>query len=444
MKNKKGTRSALGLCSLLRILLAGLAALAFGLAPLPSPGTTLAALDGSSLISTSTPEGRLAVFDDVWGTIEERYYDPTFHGIDWQASRVNFRPLAARANGSHEFYEVIRKMIAALRDAHTRVYAPDEKYDWWNPRFVTVGFTIREVEGLPTVVHVEQDSPAAQRGIRPGDVVVKIDDVPSLELIRDQLQQSQPADALARFRAFSTLLEGAAGTSVKVAWQTRKGKTRAAEFTRFWTERHLGFSSQQKGNLAIIRIDAFTQPLALDFAKALPKMISGAAGIILDFRANGGGDAEAMTDVASLFLEDGTKLGRFADRSGGSLELQTYLKRLWPSASTVRLPLAVLTSESTSSAAEIMTSALQTKHRAEVVGTETCGCVLAIRNRHGLPDGGVLDVSEFDYKTADGSRLEGHGIRPDKVTTMKRQDLYTGRDRALERAASDLKTTSKK
>ena len=41
-----------------------------------------AATDDTSLVSTTTREGRLAVFDDVWETIQERYYDPAFRGID--------------------------------------------------------------------------------------------------------------------------------------------------------------------------------------------------------------------------------------------------------------------------------------------------------------------------------------------------------------------------
>jgi hypothetical protein len=42
----------------------------------------------------------------------------------------------------------------------------------------------------------------------------------------------------------------------------------------------------------------------------LPAVLEGAEGIVLDLRGNGGGDAEAMADVASLFLDDGTNLGR--------------------------------------------------------------------------------------------------------------------------------------
>jgi len=404
-------------------------------------GVARASRDDSSLVSTATVEGRLAVFDDVWETIEDHYYDPKFHGIDWQAKRALFRPAAARAGSSHEFYELLRQMIASLRDAHTRVYSPDEKFDWWNPRFVTVGLTMREVEGVPTVIYIEPGSPASRTDLRVGDAIVSIDDIPVAEFINRRLEASGLAhDPEARFRAVTSLFDGQPGTTVKVGWTSRNGKHKSAVLQRYWTQRLLGFNNQRKGNIAILRLDAFTQTVALDFSKSLPEVLDGAQGIVLDLRFNGGGDAEAMADVASLFLEDGINLGKFADRSGASFELQTFSKRLWriPRMSSIKLPLVVLTSESTSSAAEILVAALQAKQRARVIGTETCGCVLAIRNRHALPDGGVLDVSEFDYRTAAGVRLEGSGIKPDTLMKLTRADIYSRRDAALELAKEIL------
>jgi carboxyl-terminal processing protease len=109
-----------------------------------------------------------------------------------------------------------------------------------------------------------------------------------------------------------------------------------------------------------------------------------------------------------------------------------------PQLTRIKLPLVVLTSESTSSAAEIMVKALQMQHRARVIGSVTCGCVLAIRNRHPLPDGGLLDVSEFDYRTADGVRLEGLGIKPDSAVRLTRTDIYSRRDTVLEVAKNVL------
>src|SRR5689334_22273766 len=187
--------------------------------------------DDATVVSTATVEGRLAVFDDAWETIEDRYYDPKFHGIDWQAKRATYRPAAARAANTLEFYDVLRQMIASLRDAHTRIYSPDEKFDWWSPRFVTVGVTVREIEGVPTVIHVDPSSAAAKTEIQPGDVIVSIDNIP----VADYLAQRMRANGLAndpsiRFRAIAALLEGASGTDVKIGWTTRKGKQKSAVF----------------------------------------------------------------------------------------------------------------------------------------------------------------------------------------------------------------------
>ncbi len=413
------------------------------IAQLAAPSVTSRAVgDDSALVSTATPEGRLAVFDDIWETIQDRYYDPNFHGIDWQAKRAAFRPAAARAASTHEFYELMREMIASLRDAHTRVYGPEEKFDWWNPRFVTVGLAIREVEGVPIVLQIDPNSAAARTDVRVGDAIVRVDNQPVAELIKQRLQNSDSVtDESARYRTIATLFDGAAGSSVKVEWKTGNGKLKSAVLPRYWSQRQLSFSTQRKGKLAILKLDAFTQSLALEFSRALPHALEGVEGIVLDLRANGGGDAEAMADVVSLFLDDGINLGRFADRSGASFELQTYSKRLWrvPQLSQINLPLVVLASESTSSAAEIMAAVLQVKHRARVIGTGTCGCVLAIRNRHALPDGGLLDVSEFDYRTADGVRLQDRGVTPDQFTPLTRADIYSRRDPALDAALRFLK-----
>jgi carboxyl-terminal processing protease len=415
-------------------------------APLATPPSSYARYDDASLVSTTTPEGRLAVFDDVWETIEDRYYDPRFNGVDWQAKRASFRPAAAKATSTHEFYDLVRQMLASLRDAHTRVYSPDEKFDWWSPRFVTVGLAVREIGGLPVIVQVEPNSDAARTNIRAGDVIVSIDNVPVAKFIEQRLENSGAGvTERTRYRSIAGLFDGPAGTPVKIAWSTHDGKVKSAVLERYWTQRQLGFSMQRKGKLAILKIDAFTQSVALDFSKALPSAVEGAEGIVLDLRANGGGDAEAMADVASLFLDDGINLGRFADRSGASFELQTYSKRLWrvPQLSQIKLPLVVLTSESTSSAAEIMVAALQARRRARVIGSGTCGCVLAIRNRHALPDGGVLDVSEFDYRTASGVRLQDLGVTPNELTRLTRSDLYSHRDPTLAAAKKFLEASIK-
>jgi hypothetical protein len=64
-----------------------------------------------SSVSTTTLEDRLAVFDDAWQTVYERYYDPAFHGVDWEAERAQFRPHAAQARTSAELYKMLRRKL---------------------------------------------------------------------------------------------------------------------------------------------------------------------------------------------------------------------------------------------------------------------------------------------------------------------------------------------
>lgn len=420
----------------LLVFLGTLSFFCFSFSPVPLSSSA------HTLVSTATREGRLAVFDDAWSRIDERYYDREFHGLDWDAQRIAFRELAADAGSSRELYAVLRRMIGPLDDPHTRVFAPEERFDWWRPRFVSTGIAIAEVHGLPTVIQLERSSSPQRAGVRVGDVIETVNGQPAASLLNDRLATlPAPATASARFRVFAKLLDGPPASSVEVSWKTKNGTRKSARFDRYWEQRELGVRARrEQGEYAVIEIDAFTKPIAAAFARGLKKKLDGARGVIVDLRGNGGGDAEAMTDIASTFLGSGSNLGQFTDRFGISFTISTHSRSLFSPdlIAQTKLPLIVLTSERTSSAAEIFIEALKVSKRATILGTETCGCVLAVRTRHELPDGGLLDISEMDYKTAEGHRLEGHGIKPDEIVTVERRDLYSGRDRAMEIALAKL------
>ena len=408
----------------------------------PSPLLLPSARAESTFVSTTTREGRLAVFDDAWSTIDERYYDRSFHGLDWEAQRTSFRSLAAQANNGQELYALLRRMIANLHDPHTRIFAPEEKFDWWRPRFVSTGVGVAEVEGLPTVVQVERDSAPQRAGVRVGDVIETVNGETAISLVANRLAAlPTAASSSSRFRVFARLLDGPPDTSVEIGWKEKNGKQNSARFERHWQQRELGVRARrERGKYAVIEVDAFTKPIVAVFARALQEKLKGARGLILDLRGNGGGDAEAMADVASTFLQPGLNLGQFTDRFGASFTISTHSRSLFSPdlIAQTKLPLIVLTSERTSSASEIFVEALKVSTRATIIGTETCGCVLAVRTRHELPDGGLLDISELDYQTAAGDRLEGHGLKPDEIVKVERSDLYARRDRAMERAIDKL------
>jgi carboxyl-terminal processing protease len=439
MKNltTKLKRTALALCA---------AASLFALAPAPR---LAARADAPRAEYSATREGRLRIFDEVWEQVRQRYFDPGLHGVDWQGLRVELRPRAADARGEAELYALLRSMLGHLRDPHTRVYAPGEGDDWRVQRYVSAGVAVRELRGQVVVTDVDRDTDASRAGLRAGDAVLRVDGEPVAAIVSRRLaEQDADGSSSARLVAVSRLFDGPQGSNVGVTF-ARAGETREREATlkRERRTRLPSFDVRGAGRgVRVVRFNIFTPESAAQFARALGDELKGARALVIDLRDNGGGEAESMADFASTLLPAGLSLGRFTDRTG-AVRLEPFTRAaLLSSADSFRRfagPLVLLTSPRTASAAEVFAASLRETNRAAVIGETTCGCVLGIRRRHTLPDGGLLDVSELDYHTAGGTRLEGAGLRPDVTVEPTREDLRRRRDPAVERALEILKDVRK-
>ncbi|HZH31355.1 MAG TPA: S41 family peptidase [Pyrinomonadaceae bacterium] len=419
--------------------------LVFILYPFP---LTLSPSSAHGRVTTATREGRLIVFDEAWQTIRERYYDPELHGVDWEDQRARLRPLAAEAASETEFYSVLRRLTSRLRDAHTRVFSPDERFDWQRPTYIGVGLSLREIGGEIIVAGVERGGEAERGGVRAGDALLSIEGEPVAAAFARRLAEEVGASTVsaARQQAAARLFKGERDTFVTAVFardNARAGTARSVRLRRVLQSRPPALNVQRRAGFPVVTFNMFVPEIASELMRALRRgELRGARGLVIDLRDNGGGQAETMTDIASAFLPQGTNLGEFTDRDGRvSSAPQTRAAMLF-AADTVaqfRGAVVVLTGTRTASAAEILAAALQETRRARVVGEHTCGCVLAIRRRHTLPDGGLLDISEMDFRTARHTRLEGRGITPDELVQPTRRDISDGRDPALERAIDILK-----
>jgi carboxyl-terminal processing protease len=413
----------------------------------PAPLSLSPSATAHGRVTTATREGRLIVFDEAWQTIRERYYDPSLHGVDWEELRARLRPLAAEAGGETEFYSVLRRLTSRLRDAHTRVFSPDERFDWQRPTYISVGVSVREIAGEIVVTGVERGGEAERGGVRAGDALLSLDGEPVAEVFARRLTEEVGAstDMAARQQAAARLFKGARDTFVTAVFarDNERAGTRSVRLRRVLQSRPPALNVQKSEGFPVVSFNMFVPEIASELMRALRKgELRGARGLVIDLRDNGGGHAETMTDIASAFLPQGTNLGEFTDRDGHvSSAPQTRAALLFAADAVAefRGAVVVLTSTRTASAAEILAAALQETHRARVIGEHTCGCVLAIRRRHTLPDGGLLDISEMDFRTARHTRLEGAGITPDELVSPTRRDISDGRDPALERALKILK-----
>src|SRR3954451_16628962 len=66
------------------------------------------------------------IFEDVWRTVRDRFYDPHFHGLDWPAMRERYRAGAAEATSDERLAGVINDMLSELHASHTRYYSAEQ------------------------------------------------------------------------------------------------------------------------------------------------------------------------------------------------------------------------------------------------------------------------------------------------------------------------------
>lgn len=385
-------------------------------------------------------EERIRVFDQVWRAIFDNYYDKNFRGVDWRQQRDLFRPQAESAATNAELYRVLRQMLGTLGDAHTRIYSPDDGFDRYRPSGLTVGLIVRRIEGRPVVAWVEPNSDVARQEIHPGLIVSRVDGEPVekvLQRLRKEIGDSSTSTAL-ELQSLDRLFYGPRDTPVVATFVDSEGQQKTATLIRRYAEfQRKVVSHLLPYKIGYVELTGFGPEIEREFDLAMQQM-QGTRGMILDLRNNGGGFVTTVAQVASYFFSEETDLGEFITRYGRSTRRRTQKLR-----NVYREPLIVLVSSRSASGSEIFAAAMQERKRALIVGTNptTCGCLLGVSRTLKLADGGKLNISDTDYRTALGRRVEGLGIKPDQQIEVRITDLVAGHDRALEEAADLLGRT---
>jgi carboxyl-terminal processing protease len=385
-------------------------------------------------------EDRGRLFDQVWRAINDNYYDRNFNGVDWRIQRDIYRPQAEAATTSDDLYRVLRQMIGRLGDAHTRIYSPEDRFDRFRPTGTSVGVIVRRIEGKPVVVSVEPGSEAYRLGVRPGFTVSRIDGTPidtKLERIRADVGESSTQTAL-ELQSYDRIFSGQHDTTVSVTFIDLEGKYLPVTLMRKYVEyQRRVIVRELPYKIGYIELTGFGPEIEKEFDYAM-EYVQGTRGLILDLRNNGGGFVTTVGQVASYFFDEETDLGEFITRQGRSTRRRTQRLR-----TLYREPLVVLVSSRSASGSEIFAAAMQERKRAMIFGTSqtTCGCLLGVSRTLKLLDGGKLNISDTDYRTALGRRIEGIGVKPDMLVDVLAADLFSGRDRPLETAVDQLGRT---
>jgi carboxyl-terminal processing protease len=274
-----------------------------------------------------------------------------------------------------------------------------------NGEFGGIGIEITQSHGLIQVITPIDDTPAFKAGIKPGDLIVRINDL--------SVQGMGVEQAIKQMR-------GDAGTEVTIV-VLRKGENKPLTFVlkRAIIKIDSVKSKLLDGDYGYIRISNFEAETGQDVATAIRSLQKDShgqlKGIIVDLRDNPGGLLDSSIDTANDFLDkDEAKYGKKVVYTQGRIPEMDYTGYVTGRDLTQGLPMVVLINEGTASAAEIVAAALQDQGRAIVVGTRSFGKG-SVQTVVPLPPDKktAIKLTTALYYTPSGRSIQAEGVVPD-------------------------------
>jgi carboxyl-terminal processing protease len=341
-------------------------------------------------------------------------YAPGNFGVFWQALEKIRQNFVGRddLNDRDLTYGAIHGLVEALGDTGHSVFLTPEalasEEQTLNGTVVGVGALLGEKEGRPVIVSVISGGPASRAGLRSGDEILAVDgqDVTALA----------PAEVAAKIR-------GEKGTTVVVE-VARPATDETLTFTMVREEINFPAASWAfvpGTKIADLRLIQFSAGASDELRAARDTAIAqGATAFILDLRSNPGGYVTEAVRVASQFIAGRTVYIReLADDSripvGACSPVdnpgRTNDCREDDSVPPTDLPLVVLIDEGTASSAEIVSGALRSAGRGELVGATTFGTGTVLLTFE-LADHSAVRLAVERWLTPDGELIFGQGIEP--------------------------------
>ncbi|AMO24187.1 S41 family peptidase [Ramlibacter solisilvae] len=310
--------------------------------------------------------------------------------------------------------DAIAGMVSSL-DPHSQYFDKKsfkEFREGTSGRFVGVGIEISQEDGLVKVVSPIEGSPAFRAGLKPNDLITKIDDTAVKGLTLNE--------AVKRMR-------GEPNTRVMLTiFRKEENRTFPVTITREEIKTQSVKGKVIEPGYAWIRLTQFQERTVDDFVRKMEEIYKQEPhlrGLVLDLRNDPGGLLDAAVAVSAAFLPENVVVvstnGQLAESKFIYRAAPEYYQRRAGSDPLRRLPaelktvpLVVLVNEGSASASEIVAGALQDHHRATVLGSQTFGKGSVQTVRPLGPDTG-LKLTTARYYTPTGKSIQARGIVPD-------------------------------
>jgi carboxyl-terminal processing protease len=255
-------------------------------------------------------------------------------------------------------------------------------------KYYGVGMTVQSRDNQTVVLSPFVGSPAYKAGIRPGDIIQKVDNKPC-----EGLTTTEVAD----------LLKGAKGTVVHISL-VREGWDKPIEVTVTRDEiprPGVEFFTMVKPGVGYVHVKTFNETTDTDLADALKQLdVSKLDGLIIDLRNNGGGLLNQAVGMADMFLDKGEIV---VSHRGRSSQEHRYVALRGNQG--IEVPVIVLINGQSASASEIVSGAIQDHDRGLVVGETSFGKGL-VQTQYPLSEDTALLLTTARYYTPSGRLIQ--------------------------------------
>ncbi|MES2448073.1 MAG: S41 family peptidase [Bacteroidota bacterium] len=290
--------------------------------------------------------------------------------------------------------ELMRNSIDAMLgglDPYTE-YIPESEIEDYKLKYVStqyggIGAGTLFIDGKLFVNEVSEGNPAHQQEIKPGDQILKINEIDIKGKDRSEISQ---------------LLRGPKGSSLTMVLLRDSKEIKKSLVREEIKQPNVSYSGMLDGHIGYIKLDKFLENSGNEVKDALAAIVKeNPKGIVLDLRNNGGGILQEAVKIVNLFVEKGVLVvvqkGRNPEKT---ISYQTLNQPVAPST-----PLVVLINGTSASASEIVAGALQDLDRAVIIGQRSYGKGL-VQQTFNLPYNSLVKVTVAKYFTPSGRCIQ--------------------------------------
>ncbi len=329
-----------------------------------------------------------------------------------------------KINNQKVIYGAIKGMTETLGDPYTDFFDPEQARRFQqnlSGSFEGIGVEIGFKKGQLTVVSPLDGTPGQKAGLKPGDIILKID--------------NKDASSMNTEEAVS-LIRGPKGTNVTLTiYRDAWNKSKDIKITRDTINIESMKWSLIEPDIAYIRINQFDESVSSNFKKiAMEILARSAKKIIIDLRDDPGGYLEVAQDVAGWFLEEGQTVA--IEDYGKNKEQQIY--KTEGSGIFSNYPVVVLINEGSASASEILAGALRDNRGIKLIGDKSFGKG-SVQRLVDLRGGSSLKITIAKWLTPKGNSISEVGLDPDVKISITEQDAELQKDPQMSKALEIIK-----